>query len=167
MKIYTKAGDKGKTTFGGCEMNKNNPSAEAIGSIDELNGHLGVARCHISTDEVRNLLLKIQNDLFILGAEIHGAKNHEITEVHVQHLEQFIDSNQELIPNQFILPGGSIGAANLHVARTVCRRAERNLVAIQPTDANLQYINRLSDCLFVMALKENHSCQIEETPFVF
>ncbi|MDF2558087.1 MAG: yvqK [Bacillales bacterium] len=87
MKIYTKAGDSGQTTFGGCEMNKNNPTAEAIGTIDELNSQLGVTRYHILNNELQNLLLKIQNDLFVIGAVIHGAKNQKITETHIQLLE--------------------------------------------------------------------------------
>jgi cob(I)alamin adenosyltransferase len=165
MSIYTKAGDSGTTRFGCCEMNKNHPTADAIGSIDELNSHLGVARFHVTDIQVRQLLLKIQNDLFILGAELYGAKNQKISDAHVQLLEQFIDENQDLIPNQFIIPGGSLGASELHVIRAVCRRAERKLVAIHADKLILTYINRLSDCLFVMALKENHQCQIKETFF--
>lgn len=166
MTLYTKAGDDGRTAFGRCEINKNDPIAEAIGTIDELNSHLGLARYHVTDDEIVQLLLKIQKELFILGAQLYGAKNHCITVEHVQHFECFIDKNQTLIPDQFILPGGSKGAAEIHVARTVCRRAERNLAAIQPDKFILQYINRLSDCLFVMALKENLVCQVEETYFI-
>lgn len=158
-RIYTKGGDKGKTSLGnGQRVLKSSPRIEAIGQVDEVNAFIGL--CAHEPSSVCNLLKKIQMDLFDLGADLCMPENDQtklkITPDHVLMLEEMIDHyNQALAPlNSFVLPGGSILSSYLHIARTVTRRAERFLCGLhQDEPLNPQtiiYLNRLSDLLFVL-----------------
>lgn len=167
-KIYTRTGDDGTTALGsGKRIRKDSARVAAYGTIDETNAAIGMARVHIaeSHPELDAMLAKIQNDLFDLGAELsvpatgeeQKTPRLEITAAQVKRLENEIDRlNAELQPlRSFVLPGGSPGAAALHMARTICRRAERLMVSLaaEPNETvspvALQYVNRLSDLLFV------------------
>ena len=164
-KIYTRGGDGGETSLGGgTRVRKDDPRVEAYGAVDEANAALGAARLHCS-GESDEMLARIQNDLFDLGADlcrpddIDGALR--IVSAQVERLEQEIDAmNLKLAPlDSFVLPGGSAASAALHVARTVVRRAERLSVALaSESDVNplvIQYLNRLSDHLFQLARINN------------
>ncbi len=165
MKIYTRTGDLGQTSlFGGTRVSKHNPRIEAYGTVDELSAFLGVARTHQLPDGMDALLAQAQSDLFEIGAHLAspgttafaGVVPHRIT-----MLEHAIDEMEAGLPQltSFILPGGSPPAAALHVARTVCRRAERCVVALSDesaaTTSTIAYLNRLSDYLFVAARLAN------------
>jgi cob(I)alamin adenosyltransferase len=164
-KIYTRTGDEGKTSLGdGSRLPKFHLRVTAYGSIDEANSVIGVANLHVKVPEVFQVLRHIQNDLFDVGADLcrperPGAEKPllRITEEQVTWLENQIDRfNADLEPlNSFVLPGGSPASAHLHHARTVTRRAERDvarLFAEEPVNAAvLHYVNRLSDLLFVLA----------------
>jgi cob(I)alamin adenosyltransferase len=161
-RIYTKTGDKGDTALGdGTRRPKHDLRIQAFGTVDETNAAIGVARLHAS-GEVDAMLMRIQNDLFDLGADLcvpETAKRAEgrlrIADAQVERLEREIDAmNAELAPlTSFVLPGGSPAAAHLHLARAIARRAERlmvELAAAEPlNEAALRYMNRLSDHLFV------------------
>lgn len=172
VKIYTKTGDQGETgLFDGSRVSKRSPRVEAYGDVDELNAVLGMALSFIRDDaELRACLFEVQRNLFVVGAHLadptarveakRGEKAH-LTEQTVFQLERWIDQFDEQLPalRQFILPSGSKGGATLHYARTVCRRAERQIVALsQQVDVSpliFAYMNRLSDFLFVAARVEN------------
>jgi cob(I)alamin adenosyltransferase len=168
MKIYTKTGDKGKTSlFGGLRVSKDALRIEAYGTVDELNSHLGAIRSLKPGNEIDQVLEKMQNDLFTLGADLatpsrkKGATVQRIEAHHVEQAEKTIDhldSNLEPLQN-FILPGGSRIAAQIHIARTVCRRAERCVVQLARKESigaiPIIYLNRLSDLLFVLARYAN------------
>jgi cob(I)alamin adenosyltransferase len=172
-KIYTRTGDKGTTGLAtGERIEKWNLRVEAYGAVDETNSTLGVARLHASPDaELDAMLGRIQNDLFDLGADLAtperdkplGFEALRIVETQVTRLEGEIDQMNAAIPplDSFILPGGSALAAHLHVARTVCRRAERLIAELAATPDEkvstpaLAYANRLSDFLFVAARRAN------------
>ena len=179
MKIYTKTGDAGDTgLFGGGRVPKSHPRVEAYGDVDELNATLGVARATGTDAQIDALLLRIQQDLFAIGALLatpdrEKMRQHlekaRIDEARVAELERAIDAaDTELEPlRAFILPGGSPKAAALHVCRTVCRRAERRVVDIS-ADAEIPalvviYLNRLSDLLFTLARVANKRASTEET----
>ncbi len=161
-RIYTKTGDKGDTALGdGTRRPKSDPRIEAYGTVDETNAAIGVARLHAAGD-VDAMLMRIQNDLFDLGADLcvpETTKRNEnrlrIAEAQVERLEHEIDAmNAELAPlTSFVLPGGTPAAAHLHLARAIARRAERLMVALAASEpineAALRYMNRLSDHLFV------------------
>jgi len=161
-RIYTKTGDKGETALGdGTRLPKHSLRIQAFGTVDETNAAIGLARLHTEA-AVNEMLARIQNDLFDLGADLcvpETAKRAEgrlrIVDAQVERLEHEIDSmNAELSPlTSFVLPGGTAAAAHLHLARTVARRAERlmvELAAHEPiNEAAIRYINRLSDHLFV------------------
>ncbi len=163
-KIYTRGGDKGETSLGdGRRVAKHDPRVDAYGTVDETNAIVGLARLHIE-GPVDDMLARIQNDLFDLGADLctpdDGRKAEgalRIVDAQVDRLEREIDAlNADLQPlHSFILPGGSAAAAYLHLARTVSRRAERlicHLAASEPVNAAaVRYINRLSDLFFVLA----------------
>lgn len=168
-RIYTKSGDQGETGLGdGLRVRKDHPRVAAYGEVDELNACLGMV---LSVDDLpeRDLLRSIQNDLFDVGGDLcfpigeaeQAGKNLRVTAVQVEKLEKAIDRlNEPLEPlRTFVLPGGSLAAAHLHLARTVCRRAERTLVtlmAAEPINPQvLIYLNRLSDLLFVLARVAN------------
>jgi cob(I)alamin adenosyltransferase len=167
-KIYTRTGDGGKTRLGDMsETVKHDPRVEAYGDVDEANSALGLARAALgSGHELDAMLKRIQNDMFDLGGDLCVPESEEplgfeplrMTQGQVERLEREIDAlNARLAPlNSFILPGGSEAAARLHLARTVCRRAERKLTALiaggaRINPAALKYLNRLSDLVFVMA----------------
>jgi cob(I)alamin adenosyltransferase len=177
MKIYTKTGDTGETgLFGGTRVSKASPRVAAYGDVDELNSALGLARVHRIDDERDALLGTIQIDLFDLGAELAarpGKKSAapQIGDREIERLEAAIDrAEEELAPlTTFILPGGSPGAAHLHLARTVCRRAERAVVGLAAEDAPrpelIRYLNRLSDLLFVLARLANARAGVADVPW--
>ena len=172
-RIYTKTGDKGTTALGdGRRVPKDHRRIEAFGTVDELNAALGLAIAAGLDLEGADLLKRIQNDLFDVGADLcvpekraDGGKTARralrITAAHVRPLEEAIDRfNGVLLPlKSFVLPGGSPASAWLHLARTVCRRAERRVVALEHQDRVnpqvIMYLNRLSDLLFVMARRAN------------
>lgn len=156
-KIYTRTGDEGTTGLGdGSRTPKDALRVETMGDVDELNSLLGVLLCEALPDEVRTLISSIQNDLFDLGGEVSIPGYNLLGENQPARLEKAIDRfNDELEPlKEFILPGGSRAAAITHLARAVCRRAERRLVALARDEAvtttSRQYLNRLSDLLFVL-----------------
>lgn len=171
-RIYTRGGDRGETSLGnGRRVSKLDPRIEAGGSVDELNCCLGVAAAADGSQPIQNLLLALQQFLFDLGADLcvplpdPGEKDllpGRISDQHVLQLESLIDRfNDKLSPlNSFILPGGNMAAANLHLARAICRRAERDLLRLQlheQLNPNLLIaLNRLSDLLFVLARTANN-----------
>lgn len=157
-KIYTRTGDDGSTGLGdGSRVRKDALRVEAYGTIDELNSQLGVLLACDLPKQVRTLLTGIQHQLFDLGGELCIPGHAAIHDTDVLHLEQALDAlNTDLPPlRDFILPGGGMAAAHCHVARCVCRRGERALVALAAQEAvrapALRYLNRLSDLLFVVA----------------
>ena len=164
-RIYTRTGDKGETALGsGKRVKKYDLRIEAFGTVDETNACVGVARLH-AQGELDQMLARVQNDLFDLGADLCipedgseiAAKALRIVDAQVERLEREIDAmNEKLQPlRSFVLPGGSPASAHLHVARTVCRRAERLIVSLAEKEpvaaAAVKYANRLSDFLFVAA----------------
>lgn len=175
-KIYTRKGDDGTTALsGGQRVAKDSLRVEAYGAVDELNALIGVALAGGLSEELVQPLREIQNELFHLGSDLSFREEDkgefevpQIEERHVTKLEQTIDQLLEVVgPLQnFILPGGAPGAAQLHVARTVCRRAERVAVSLAREEAIgpfvIRYLNRLSDALFVMARVENHRRGVAE-----
>lgn len=175
MKIYTRTGDDGSTgLFNGGRVKKTHPRIEACGALDELNSHLGVAAASRPADEVADALRQVQADLFSLGADLASCaeKSSALGEASVAWLEQGIDRmTAELEPlRNFILPGGSPAAAQIHVARAVCRRAERRVLALEEGEEVFPfaktYLNRLSDYLFTLARYENHLRDIAEPRWV-
>ncbi|MCH8959897.1 MAG: cob(I)yrinic acid a,c-diamide adenosyltransferase [Bacteroidetes bacterium] len=178
MKIYTRTGDTGTTAlFGGDRVGKNHPRIEAYGTVDETNAYLGLARSLLQDQpgavRLEPLLARLQNDLFVLGADLATPSETRavvprIDQGHVGQLEQAIDAFEADLPplKHFILPGGTPVAGVLHVARTVCSRAERLTVAASAEEAiSLEaaiYLNRLSDLLFVLARWVNRQAGIEE-----
>lgn len=180
MKIYTKTGDSGETgLWGGLRVGKDSARVQAYGTVDECNAAIGVARAALAaspaTAELDTLLARIQDQLFVVGADLatpgEAANIPRIGPAEVATLEQTIDSLEaELAPlKQFILPGGAPGAAQLHLARTVCRRAERCVVALareEPVGEQVGvYLNRLSDCLFVLARAANARAGVPDVPW--
>jgi cob(I)alamin adenosyltransferase len=168
MKIYTKTGDGGETgLFGGPRVRKDHPRIEAYGAVDELNAVLGLARCENLPPQVDQLLATVQNTLFEVGAELATPERTKAAVLldpsAVGHLERAIDAHEAALPplREFILPGGVRGAAVLHLARTVCRKAERRVVALAATPGQqvapelVVYLNRLGDLLFVLSRQVN------------
>ena len=176
MKIYTRTGDAGDTSlFDGTRVSKSDPRVDAYGEVDELNAWLGLARAASPGADVDAELVRLQRDLFALGAQLADPADKiatrvtkaSLTDADVERLEQLIDRLETELPplRRFILAGGGAAGATLHLARTVCRRAERRMVALDPApDAVLlRYVNRLSDLLFVMARVVNHRAGLTET----
>jgi cob(I)alamin adenosyltransferase len=176
VKIYTRTGDTGETSlFDGTRVRKSEPRVEAYGDVDELNACLGLARASGADHEIADELIRLQRDLFALGAQLADPGEKIAARVtkaalgddDVARLEQLIDRYEAELPalRRFILAGGSPAGAALHVARAVCRRAERRMVALEPAvDAVLvRYVNRLSDLLFVLARAVNHRAGAVET----
>lgn len=170
MKLYTKTGDDGTTAlFGGRRVRKHDLRIGAYGTVDELNSAIGLARAAAPPPWLDAQLSAVQNDLFVLGADLAAPMDRisraiaRISPDAVERLERIIDAADASLPalRNFILPGGSDAAARLHLARTVCRRAERDVDAlaaeetINPVD--MQYLNRLSDLLFVLARSANQA----------
>ena len=176
MKIYTKGGDKGKTSLlGGTRVEKYNDRIEAYGSTDELNSCIGLLLEELpKKSEQKELLKEVQYKIFELGASLATEKDKQalyapnLKEEHITHLEQAIDTMQTLLPEQkfFILPGGHKSVAMAHLCRTVCRRAERQVVLLNDTEPVhpmiLPYLNRLSDYLFVVSRKLAFDFNVEE-----
>lgn len=163
-RIYTRTGDDGTTGLGdGTRVGKDDPRVEAMGTVDELNSAVGRVLAHEVPAAVRDCLERVQHDLFDLGAELCLPGVTKVEEAHIERLERELDAfNADLAPlKEFILPGGAMAAADAHVARTVCRRAERTLVALgkaeEGGDGGRRYLNRLSDLLFVVARVLNRS----------
>jgi cob(I)alamin adenosyltransferase len=177
VKIYTKTGDAGETgLFGGPRVRKSDHRVEAYGEVDELNAALGSARASVEDPELDRHLARIQDELFCVGAELatpHGAKARSaippVEPGWIERLEAAIDAWEAELPplRQFVLPGGTRTAAALHVARCVCRRAERRVVALaseaEVAPVTLAYLNRLSDFLFLAARLANHRARRGET----
>lgn len=172
MKIYTRSGDDGETgLFGGGRVLKSHIRVSAYGAVDELNAALGMAVAAVGKGEIGSNLIKVQADLFSLGASLatpgaqDGTARPETPALpvdRIREMETWIDAAMEETPalKNFVLPGGSQGAAILHLARTICRRAERSVVHLgreEPIDGQIiRYLNRLSDLLFAYARLENH-----------
>jgi cob(I)alamin adenosyltransferase len=177
MKIYTKTGDSGETSlFDNTRVSKADPRVEAYGEVDELNACLGAARAAGVDADVAALVESLQRDLFALGARLADpsariaprVEKVTIDAATVQRLEHAIDALEETLPplRRFILPGGCPAGALLHLARTVCRRAERRAIALGDGVVDpilIVYLNRLSDLLFVMARAVNHRSGMSET----
>jgi cob(I)alamin adenosyltransferase len=176
VKIYTRTGDSGETSlFGGTRVRKDAPRVDAYGEVDELNAWLGQVRAHGLDADLEGVIVQIQRDLFALGAQLADPADKLaprvtkaiVAEADVLRLEQTIDRSEAGLPplRKFILAGGSAAGAALHVARTVCRRAERRIVALEPAvdPMLLRYINRLSDLLFVLARVVNQRAGVAET----
>lgn len=178
MKIYTKTGDKGQTSLiGGTRVPKHHIRIEAYGTVDELNSWVGVLRDTIAEEAVTEQLLEIQDRLFTMGSllaadpEKSKMKLPELEAADVTRLETAIDAMNEHLPpmRSFVLPGGHLTVSHCHVARCVCRRAERNVTHLAET-AELSplithYLNRLSDYLFVLSRKLAHDLNATETPW--
>jgi cob(I)alamin adenosyltransferase len=176
-KIYTKLGDEGTTSLGNRQrVAKDSLRVQAYGEVDELNSTIGVAIAHGLIPRLAQTLIGVQNELFNIGAQLAFPNEDEaatklptIAERHLIEMEAVIDEMLAVVGplENFVLPGGSKGASFLHLARAICRRAERSVVHLARTeqvDPNmLKYLNRLSDALFVMALFENHEKGVAES----
>ena len=179
MRIYTKTGDDGTTgLFGGARVAKDSRRVEAYGTVDELNSVVGLARAEELGEELDAVLAQLQDDLFVIGAEVGATPGKEATlpsrriaNEDITRLERAIDAAEAELPplRNFILPGGSRGAAFLHLARTVCRRAERLTLSARVEapirDEVLVYLNRLSDLLFVLARRGNQLRGVPDVPW--
>lgn len=157
-KIYTRTGDDGTTGLGsGDRISKDDPRVEAYGTVDELNSAIGVLACHDLPGDVAALLADIQQHLFDLGGELSMPDTIIMTKDAVDSLEKALDGMNESLPalKEFVLPGGSPEAADCHMARAICRRAERRTITLAAETAvneeSVRYLNRLSDLLFVLA----------------
>jgi len=186
MKVYTKTGDTGTTAlFGGTRVPKHHIRIESYGTVDELNSHIGLIRDQDINPLYKNILIEVQDRLFTVGAilatppEKEMLKNGEkrlqnlgIQESDIEYLENQIDSMEESLPQMthFVLPGGHTTVSYCHIARCVCRRAERlavHLNDIEPTDERvIKYLNRLSDYLFVLARKLTFDLNAEEVKWI-
>lgn len=182
MKIYTCTGDTGNTAlFGGQRVSKDSPRVEAYGTVDECNAPLGIVRTLLHDAELNAKLVQVQSDLFVVGADLAtpflegkaaSARVPRVRAEDVARLEGWIDEAEaELEPvRTFVLPGGTPAAAHLHLARTISRRAERRVVALERLESvNPQvrvYLNRLSDLLFVWARLVNQRAGVKETPWI-
>jgi cob(I)alamin adenosyltransferase len=181
VKIYTRKGDGGETgLFGGGRVPKAHVRVEAYGDVDELNAALGMAVSAVADEEIRSKLSRIQNDLFSLGSSLATPGSEDgsaraatppLPAGRVQEMEGWIDAASDETPplRSFILPVGTDGAAALHLARTICRRAERAVVRLTLQERAdpivLTYLNRLSDLLFSLARLENHRAGVPDTPW--
>ena len=186
MKVYTKTGDSGTTAlFGGTRVSKHHIRIESYGTVDELNSHIGLIRDQEMSDLYKNVLIEVQDRLFTVGAilatppEKETLKNGQprlqnlgIIESDIVFLENEIDTMEEALPpmTHFVLPGGHTTVSYCHIARCVCRRAERlavHLNDIEPTDELvIKYLNRLSDYLFVLARKLSHDLNADEVQWI-
>ena len=186
MKVYTKTGDSGTTAlFGGTRVPKHHIRIESYGTVDELNSHIGLIRDQDMSDLYKNVLIEVQDRLFTVGAilatppEKETMKNGQprlqnlgIVESDIEFLENEIDRMEEALPpmTHFVLPGGHTTVSYCHIARCVCRRAERlavHLNDIEPTDERvIKYLNRLSDYLFVLARKLSHDLNADEIQWI-
>ncbi len=178
MKIYTKTGDDGTTgLFGGARVEKASMRVEAYGTVDETNAVIGIARATGLEEKTDEILARVQVDLFTLGAELACVPGKEaklgmklLDGADAERLEHAIDDAEKELPplKTFVLPGGSPQAAALHLARTVCRRAERAVLAVadaKPRGEIVIYLNRLSDLLFVLARRANAHAGVADVPW--
>jgi cob(I)alamin adenosyltransferase len=175
MKLYTKRGDDGGTDlYAGQRTTKADPRIHAIGEVDETNAAIGLALVACEAGELKDILLKLQRQLFDLGADLatpDPEKPRRITQAHIEQLESHIDAACAKLPamKHFILPGGSELAARLHLARTVCRRTERACVTLQQTEPGssiaVVFLNRLSDLLFALSRRANHEAGVDDVPW--
>jgi cob(I)alamin adenosyltransferase len=176
VKIYTRTGDAGETSlFDGTRVRKDNTRVDVYGEVDELNAWLGLARASHLDRSLDDAVMQVQRDLFALGALLadpaariaNRVTKATLGDADVERLEQLIDRLEvDLSPlRRFILPGGAPSGATLHLARAVCRRVERRMIALEPPvePVLIRYVNRLSDLLFVMARFANHSVGAAET----
>ena len=175
-KVYTRGGDMGKTSLvGGQRVSKASARLEAYGTVDELSSHLGLLAAMMDDDAEKDMIIRIQNCLFNVCTNLATDQEQTLLypsaylpEGEIEKLEQKVDEIMQLLPERqgFVLPGGTKEAAQAHVCRTVCRRAERRIVALsevaQITPSILQYVNRLSDYLFVLAKKINFNANHSE-----
>ena len=186
MKIYTKTGDAGTTAlFGGSRVHKHNARIESYGTVDELNSNIGMIRSQEIDEHTKNILVQIQNKLFTVGSTLATAperavlksgkerlKIERINEQHIELLENEMDAMNEVLPDltHFILPGGNTAVSYCHIARTICRRAERRVTLLNETEPLdplvLKYLNRLSDYLFVLARKLSKDLNAEEIQWI-
>lgn len=173
MKIYTKTGDDGTTGLqGGARVSKSNLRIRAYGSVDEINASLGLILSNKIDGDLRDILIKIQNDLFVAGADLSNPdlsnKKNRVTPDMVENLEKKIDILEKDLPqiSNFILPGGHVIASEIHMSRTIARRAETEVIALDEkekiNDECKKYLNRLSDLLFVIARTVNKRNGIED-----
>jgi len=174
FKIYTKTGDQGETSlFGGKRLPKSHLRIDAYGTVDELNCYLGLLRDSVQEDRLRDLLKDIQDRLFTIGSNLASDPDKDMVVPDVKSrdielLEQEIDRMNEALPElkNFILPGGHPTVSTCHISRCVCRRAERLVVALEQAsrvdNILIQYLNRLSDYLFVLARYLGHQLEVEE-----
>lgn len=178
MKIYTRKGDKGNTTLvGGKKVSKTHIRIEAYGTIDELISHIGMLRDMATTGDLKSSLLQVQDRLMtcaaILAADCEDCQVRipEILDADITLLEDSIDQMETVLAplTSFVLPGGHVVSSQCHIARTVCRRAERQIIRLTEElfvpDAVLKYVNRLSDFLFVLARKVLHDYSIKDIPW--
>ncbi|MCU0383414.1 MAG: cob(I)yrinic acid a,c-diamide adenosyltransferase [Cyclobacteriaceae bacterium] len=179
MKIYTKTGDKGTTAlFGGKRVLKNDLRVEAYGNVDELNSWIGLLRDAPENIVRQNLLIEIQNNLFIVGSMLATEPGNDKVKIPtlqtqaIEILEKAIDEMDAALPPMrfFVLPGGHQVVSFCHIARTVCRRAERSILSLHQTEpvseVVLQYINRLSDFMFMLSRKLTAELQVQEIPWI-
>lgn len=181
MKIYTKTGDKGQTSlFGGERVGKNNIRIQAYGSLDELNSFIGFAITQVKNEKIKQVLFNLQNKLFIVGSDLATPSTEKNKKLNIQRtpaefiteIEMLIDefsADLEELKN-FILPGGSAGAALLHICRTIARRAEREIVELkqseQITENIIIFTNRISDLFFVLSRYENKHSNIPDIKWI-
>lgn len=178
MKIYTKTGDKGQTSLiGGTRVPKHHIRIEAYGTVDELNSWMGVLRDTVTEEATKTLLIDIQDRLFTIGSLLAAdpeKSKMKLPELHaddITRLEKEIDAIDAAVPpmKSFVLPGGHLTVSYCHVARCVARRAERNIIHLSETapvsDLVLQYLNRLSDYLFMLSRKLTQDLKAEEIPW--
>ena len=180
VKIYTKTGDTGNTSLiGGTKVPKSHVRIEAYGTVDELNSYIGLLNDHIQHEPTKLILKEIQDRLFTIGSSLACDPDKELKmkipdlqEEDIKLLEQEIDLMNEALPEMksFILPGGHVAVSTAHVVRCVCRRAERNCVAMQQLETFVEplvikYLNRLSDYLFVLARFIGHQLNVSEIPW--
>lgn len=178
MKIYTKTGDQGQTSLiGGTRLSKADLRIDAYGNVDELNSHIGLLRDQEVNEKRRDLLKEIQDRLFTIGSSLAAdpdksqLKIPDLHESDVELLENEIDKMNETLPmmRNFILPGGHTSISFGHIARTVCRRAERGCIALQNdsfvAELVIKYLNRLSDYLFVLCRQMHQELEVEEIPW--
>ncbi len=180
MKIYTRTGDTGSTgLFGGPRVSKDDDRIESYGTVDELNSAIGMARSAGVGLEIDQQLDEIQHELFSIGAELatpdpDAHQMRIISTSHIERLEAWIDSHEKALPElkHFILPAGHAGSVALHLARSICRRAERRVVTLvrhhetKVSEELIIYLNRLSDLLFVLTRRVNHDAGIAEVEWI-
>jgi cob(I)alamin adenosyltransferase len=177
-KIYTKKGDTGKTSLiGGTRVSKNHVRIEAYGTVDELNSWLGLLRDATEDEATKNILIKVQNSLFDTGSLLAADPEHnkmklpQLSENDIVLLEKEIDKMNETLPpiKNFLLPGGHVAVSHCHIARCVCRRAERRVTQLSEESAVepliIKYLNRLSDYLFVLSRKLAADYHVQEIPW--